>query len=210
MRETLSNNKDKFPLSLRAFDFVKDLEAGKFRRDKVTPNFHHMLSVARLCWTLSDSLIDPDKTIATAFLHDVIEDHESFSLGDLAIDYGVDVALSVACLSRNNFKGSQSYYETIAIDPSASIVKLADRAHNLRSMVSVFNFDKQKRYLEEAKTYYPQMISTARKSFPQQIHAYENLKIILHVTWDLIEEILDQKAEIDGYRFDLYGPSLIF
>ena len=72
----------------------------------------------------------------------------------------------------------------------ASITKLADRSHNLQTMPGVFTSEKQHAYLEEVETWFLPLGKTARRAFPRQFGAYENLKILLKCQCELINAIL--------------------
>jgi hypothetical protein len=56
-------------------------------------------------------------------------------------------------------------------------------------MVGVFTCEKQISYLTEVETWFWPMIRQARRNFPRQYPAYENLKILLRCQTALIREI---------------------
>ena len=176
-----------------ALEFVKGLEVGT-RKDGETPKLHHQLSVARLITTLAPHLLFPEETIAAAFLHDVLEDHGTVASQDkLADKFGRKVADAVWCLSKKSngmTKDYTRYFSDMTQCPIASVVKLADRAHNLQTMSGVFTPEKQAAYLREVDAYFYPMIRQARRNFPQQYPAYENLKILLRSQCGLIRLVL--------------------
>lgn len=177
-------------VALKAMGIVLDLEKGT-RKDGYTPKFHHQLSVARLLTTLEPHLINPELTIACAFLHDILEDHgDIWTRERLEEEFGKTVADAVWRLtkkSRGLVKTPESYYGEIAKCPIASIVKPVDRAHNLITMPGVFSMEKQVCYLGELEEYYYPLIRAARRTFPHQYPAYENLKINLRCQHRLLE-----------------------
>ncbi len=75
----------------------------------------------------------------------------------------------------------------MATDPIASIGKGGDRMHNLQSMIGVFTKDKQKNYVTEAENKIIPMLKLARRNFPQQELAYENIKLVLNTQMQLIK-----------------------
>lgn len=85
----------------------------------------------------------------------------------------------------------------MATDPIASVVKMADRAHNVQTMVGVFTADKQRRYVEEVRTWFMPMARQARRNFPMQYGAYENLKILLRCQTALIEYMLGEVPDAE-------------
>ena len=181
----------------RALEIVRSLEKGN-RKDGKTPKLHHQLSVTRLITTLLPHLQYPEETITVAFLHDVIEDHsEVWDQAKLEKEFGSLVAQAVWSLSKKTTgltKSYDSYFEGMSNCPIASVVKLADRAHNIQTMVGVFSLSKQVSYLEEVGTWFFPMIRTARRQFPSQYPAYENLKILLRCQCHLIQHIHEAQA----------------
>lgn len=184
-----------------ALEFIRQMEQGT-RKDNLTPKFHHQLSIARLITTLTPHLTYPEETITASFLHDVLEDHsDTVSREMLEMRFGKKVADAVWKLSKKCgglTKTYDHYFTEMATDPIASVIKLADRAHNVQTMVGVFTIEKQKSYLHEVDTYFFPMCKTARRLHPRQYGAYENLKILLRCQSGLIrhmhENIVDTTA----------------
>lgn len=174
----------------RALEMVRNLEQGT-RKDGETPKFHHQLSVARLLSTLLPHFLFAEDTLTAAFLHDVLEDHPQWSKDAIEKEFGARVAKAVWTLSKKagakrtdgrDFVKHQGYYfDDIAACPIASLVKLADRAHNVQTMQGVFSPDKQAAYIAEVENLFFPLVRTARRNFPSQYPAYENLKIILRI-----------------------------
>lgn len=175
-----------------ALELVRKLEQG-FRKDGQTPLFHHQLSVARLITTLVPHLEYPEETITAAFLHDLLEDHgDIWTQAKVEAKFGALVASAVWCLSKKSnglTKTYDLYFAEMARCPIASIVKLADRAHNLQTMPGVFTLEKQVTYLAEVEKWFYPMIRDARHEYPRQYPAYENLKLFLRCQCRLIAHI---------------------
>jgi hypothetical protein len=74
----------------------------------------------------------------------------------------------------------------------ASIVKGADRVHNVNSMVGVFTKEKQARYAGEVEKYFLPMLKQARKNFPEQLDAYFNIMHMLRSQVNLLKGSLDE------------------
>lgn len=179
-------------LAFDALELVRSMEKGT-RKDGCTPKFHHQLSVARLLMTLAPHFLYPQETIAAAFLHDLLEDHgDVWTREMLAERFGVRIADAVWNLSKKSngmVKAYDRYFADMGTCPIASLVKLADRAHNLQTMVGVFTYEKQAKYVAEVDEWFCPMIKRARRLFPRQYPAYENLKITLLNQCDLIRHI---------------------
>lgn len=184
-----------------AMELVRTLEEGT-RKDGITPKFHHQLSVARMLMTLEPHLLHPEDSIATAFLHDILEDHSDlWSRESIEARFGKRIADAVWTLTKKcngMTKTYPAYYGDIAKCPIASIVKCVDRNHNIQTMVGVFTFEKQANYVDEVEDYYYPMIRVARRAFKKQYPAYENQKMFLRSQCRLIEENLAANGYYGG------------
>jgi len=178
-------------LAADALELVRSMEQG-LRKDGQTPKFHHQLSIARLVSTLSH-VLHTELTIAACFLHDLLEDHgDRWTREMIEARFGRTLADAVWRLSKKSngmVKSYENYFAEMTACPIASIVKLADRAHNLQTMPGVFTLEKQQQYLVEVETWFYPMIRQARRNFPHQYPAYENLKILLRSQCRLIQHI---------------------
>ena len=179
-------------VAAEALELVRGLEQGT-RKDQQTPKFHHQLSVARLITTLEPHLLYPEETIAAAFLHDILEDHgDIWTVEKLKVRFGEHIADAVWRLSKKSngmVKDFPRYFSDMTACAIASIVKLADRAHNLQTMQGVFSYEKQAAYMAEVADWFHPMIRQARRNFPRQYPAYENLKLFLLCQYRLIQFI---------------------
>lgn len=176
--------------ALRAMDFGKQYHTG-VRKDLVTPEFDHQISIAHYVRSLHTTLMYPEDTISTVFLHDVREDY-GVSDQEIREQFGNPVADAVGMMTKT-FRGQkmseQVVFQQIALDPIASIAKGADRIHNFNSMVGVFSQSKQQAYMDEVTTYFFPMLKQARRLHVQQEPAYENIKTMLINQINLIQAI---------------------
>ena len=124
------------------------------------------------------------KTITAALLHDVMEDYPESEHKFLNI-FDVDTWNLCGKLNKNG-KDSKHYFDVISKDPIASIVKGADRIHNVNSMVGVFSKDKQTKYIKEVTEHFLPMLKEARKTFPSQMDAYANIMHMLRSQINLL------------------------
>lgn len=172
-----------FHVANRAFEFARKLHVG-LRKDRVSPNYSHPVFVASYLRTLLPGLMRREATMASAFLHDVCEDYGvTFErIGDL---FGPDVEGPVRLLTKK-YQGVTipygAYFGRMAEDPVASIAKAADRAHNILTMHGAdWSLEKQTEYVDELDRWFLPMVKAARRNFPQQEAAYENVKTLLVV-----------------------------
>ena len=123
----------------RAFDEAERAHRGQVRRSG-EPFVNHPLGVALICAQLH---LDA-QTIASALLHDVIEDTET-DVEDLRAAFGDEIAQlveGVTKLTRISFQSreqaeAENYRKMIvamAQDVRVILIKLADRLHNMRTI----------------------------------------------------------------------------
>jgi (p)ppGpp synthase/HD superfamily hydrolase len=170
--------------ALQADQFASEYHTG-FRKDGVTPEYEHQIRIAHYIRSISSSLLYPENTVASVLLHDVRED---YGVKDSVLEqmFGKEVARSVWLLDKNG-KTTEEYFRGLAEDAAGSIAKGGDRVHNIQTMVGVFSKEKQQKYIDEVRQYFLPMLKTARRNFPQQESAYENIKHMLVSQIELIE-----------------------
>jgi (p)ppGpp synthase/HD superfamily hydrolase len=177
-------------LALKALEFARKYHQG-VRKDGVTKEFQHQLEIALYCTTLS-ALPDEEKVLATALLHDVVEDY-NVPREEIKLLFGEQIEEAVWILTKE-FKGVKksydSYFNDISNNPIAAIVKGADRIHNVQTMLGVFSKEKQERYLEEVETYFLPMIKQAKYNFPEHSAAFFNIQHMLKSQVQLFKAIL--------------------
>lgn len=175
--------------ALRALELIIEIEVG-FRKDEVTPKAHHQISVTRLVMLLAHCYRNPELYIIVALLHDLYEDHGiRFPLEVIREMFGDEVAYHVEKLSKKGpgfSKDYENYFKSLAEDEVGSVVKPADRIHNLQSMVGVFSPEKQIEYAEEVEQWFFPLLRDARHRFPHLGDAYETLKMMLRSQVELI------------------------
>jgi len=174
--------------ALRMMDIGLQYHTG-VRKDGVMPEYQHQISQANYVRTLPN-LMYPEETLTCVLGHDLVEDTE-FSLQEVKNIFGEKIAFEIE-LMTNKFsdgtkKPKESYYKAISLSPIASIAKGADRIHNHQTMGGVFTSEKQMSYIDETKTYILPALKSARKLYPEQSEAYQNIKTVLQVQIELIE-----------------------
>jgi (p)ppGpp synthase/HD superfamily hydrolase len=160
------------------------------RKDGKTPEFQHQLEIGHYIRTLPLGE-NMENCLIVAFLHDLPEDYD-YPLEKIREKFGATVRDAVWLVTikyQGMKKEKKEYYEQISENCIASIVKGADRIHNVGSMQGVFTETKQKAYVQEVKGHICLMLKTARRKFPSQESAYENIKFILIEQMQLIQHI---------------------
>src|ERR1700683_4995948 len=141
--------------------YVFSMQAhGSQQRASGDPYFSHPLEVAGI---LTDMKMD-STTIATALLHDTVEDTLA-SLGDIQKQFGPSVARlvdGVTKLSRIEFQNDQAKQAenfrklilAMSEDIRVLLIKLADRLHNMRTLHHLKDDDKRRRIARETMEIY--------------------------------------------------------
>ncbi len=182
--------------ALIAMEFADKYHNGT-RKDGVTPEFAHQIEIAMYAWSLP-SLRHREATIATIFLHDIREDY-GIAKTEIEGLFGDnpqfaklvgDAVWAMTKKFRGHVRDTTEVFAGLAADEIASIAKGCDRIHNIQSMGGVFSKEKQQKYIDEVRELFLTMLKKARRNFPYQVIAYENIKFVLRSQISLIEATL--------------------
>lgn len=142
----------------KAYEYAKAAHNGQVRQSR-EPYIIHPIQVASI---LAGLRMDPH-TVATGFLHDVVEDTD-VTLKDLEKEFGPDVMMlvdGVTKLGKIHYKSHEEQLAenhrkmllAMAQDLRVIMVKLADRLHNMRTLKHLRE-DKQRRIAKETLEIY--------------------------------------------------------
>lgn len=151
------------------------------------PEFSHQVSQACLFMTIEPFALHPEETYITIFLHDTPEDYqdsEEVSVKSIKAEFGpiAGTGVEYMCKEHSAIDGKLSnefYYGRMPKSPVTSLCKGLDRVHNLMTMLGAFKPAKQLEYIQETVDMVLPMLKKARKTFPEQNLAYENIKFII-------------------------------
>ena len=143
---------------VRAYEVAAQAHREQYRKSGER-YINHPLAVARIVCDLG---LD-DVTIASALLHDAVEDTE-ITLADVEREFGSEIALivdGVTKLERIRFDSKEEQQAAtmrkmlvaMARDPRVLIIKLSDRLHNMRTIAAMAG-DKQRRIAQETLDIY--------------------------------------------------------
>lgn len=137
-------NPDDRAMIKKAYEFAKAKHEGQIRKSG-EPYIQHPIEVAYICAQLQSG----PATIASAFLHDVVEDTDT-TIEDIEREFNPEVAKIVDALTKiqrmklshmtaEDFEAEdhRKIFLGMAQDVRVILVKLADRLHNLRTLDSL-------------------------------------------------------------------------
>ncbi|MGD1527149.1 HD domain-containing protein [Vibrio owensii] len=182
----------RYELPLKALSYAETVHTG-FRKCGKIPTFYHQLSLLGWLMSIHKLLERPWMVYTAAILHDVAEDHPE-EIEKMRKLFGDEVVNHSKTLSKNQ-DGNQIpyeiYFEQISQCPVCSIVKLADRIHNLSTMQIPFSLEKQQAYIADVTNWFMPMLRKARAMHLQQVSAYEVAKSTLNLLCNAIGHNLE-------------------
>ncbi|MDR2085492.1 MAG: RelA/SpoT family protein [Bacteroidales bacterium] len=135
-------NKADVALIRKAFDLAVKAHS-KDRRKSGEPYIYHPIAVAEIT---AKELCLGKTSIVCALLHDVVEDHEEYTLDYIQNEFGEKVAKiidgltkidEVSSINENMSPQSETFRKVLlsfAYDIRVILIKLADRLHNMRTL----------------------------------------------------------------------------
>ena len=166
--------------TLNALNIAKKAHEGQVRRGSGEPYFYHPLSVANL---LVGSGIEDDTIIATAIPHDALEDTATTvsELKAKGISDDVIVAVELVTKKRNFDKENDNaeYYANISKNEAATLVKIADRCHNLSTMGECWKPKKILKYIKETEDFVIPLMKEERWNYSDHLRSFFLMKTII-------------------------------
>ncbi len=178
--------------AVRALEYAIEKHDGMMRKDGITPYILHPVQVANFLMTLP-SLSSHDRrhrvtTVSVGLTHDIIEDC-GVSYQTLAGDLGSEIADGTEVMSKvvDGVKKTElQYFGALGKHIVGSLAKPADRIHNQSTMPGAFTLEKAVRTVEFTREWILPMVKVARRRFPAQELAYENMKVTLNTQIDMV------------------------
>ena len=132
------------------------------KRKSSEPYISHPIRIANALISIG---ITDEKVIIATILHDVLEDTNMTEFELLNV-FDKDVVEIIKLVTKKKDYSNDEYYNAISKNKYASIVKIADRCHNVSTMY-FFNDDKIKNYIEETEKYIIPLCSTVSNNYPE-------------------------------------------
>ena len=150
----------RFPEATKALHFAKEKHAGSYRSPKEAkiPYINHPLTM--VCHALAMGIED-DILLAALLLHDVTEECKVPPLELPVCDDVQDIVALVSKPEKNY--NAKKYFDAIAGEPKACLVKCIDRCNNLSTMAMAFSPTKMKEYIQETEEWYPRLLRIVKE-----------------------------------------------
>lgn len=191
-------NRPEYYVAHDALHYAAKIHVGK-RKDGKTPEFQHQLEIAHHIRTLLRYALYPAETLATIFLHDTAEDY-GVPYEVIEERFGPLVAEAADLMNKydrqGNAKPPEVYYPSLGYNAITSLGKPGDNTNNQGSMAGVFSFKKEFEYSLNIKRQSWEMMKVARRLFPEQEAAYENLKLMLRIQYNAVQ------AKLKALQYD--------
>lgn len=180
--------------TLRVLPYARELHKNQFRKgkDKV-PYIYHPLLIS--CHALALGL-DDDDLISAAILHDVCEDC-GIAPEELPVNEGTRQVVKL--LTRDfspdgeTREGKQKYYDGIAGNKLAVMIKLLDRCNNISGMASGFSEEKMIRYIKGTEEWIYPLFHKARTLYPE----YSNQVFLIKYHMTSVVETLKRQLSYE-------------
>lgn len=154
----------------KALAFAREKHNGQYRKpghsDERIPYIYHPLLLT--CHALALGLEDDD-LLSACLLHDVCEDC-GVEISELPVNDAAREAVRLLTKPENFGKTDpeyRTYYEGIAGNRIALIVKLLDRCNNISSMATSFTDEHMAEYIKETQEYIHPLMKRARDEYPE-------------------------------------------
>ena len=173
----------------RALAYAKEKHNGQFRKvghgDERVPYIYHPLLLT--CHALALGL-EEDDLLSVCLLHDVCED---CGVKPEELPFSEEVREAIRLLTKpENFEKTEKekaiYYEGMAGNRIAVIVKLLDRCNNISSMATSFTDRHMAEYIKETQEYIHPLMEKARDEYPE----YSNQLFLIRYHMNSVLEAL--------------------
>lgn len=187
-----------------ARDYAFSMHKGGYGKH---PYSHHLNMVVDELLEVIEC-IDEEKQpilIAAAYLHDVVEDCPETNISIIEDRFGKKVSEIVWALTNDTGKrASVEYYEKIAENPLAQIIKLCDRIANVKHCLNLngdadekTSFDKMNMYLKENDSFIQKIGYTTSTDSEVYIKIIQKLKLKLVHLFNLPRLSTQQDCEVN-------------
>lgn len=175
--------------TLKAVDYAVKVHEGQKRKRSDIPYIYHPLNLT--CHALAMGITEDD-ILAGCLLHDVIEDCGK-TLEDLPVgDSAKEIVLLMTHIKSDGADRDivmSEYYDGLAGNPKAALVKCLDRCNNLTTMSWGLSRERIYRMILETERYFPRLLKTV-KDTPEYNNAAWLLQYQIESMLDIYKRLL--------------------
>lgn len=176
-----------FNSALKAINLAETAHMDVLRKSG-EPFVSHPIRIANALVSLG---VDDEKILIVAILHDILED-TNVTREELLDTFKEDIVDSIELLTKQEGMTLDCYYENIHLNPTASIVKIADRCHNVSTMY-FFNEQKTRMYIEETEKYIIPLCSFVSNNYPELSNYAYYMKYHIESILETTKHFIDKK-----------------
>lgn len=175
--------------TMRALAYAREKHSGQYRKkghgNERVPYIYHPLLLT--CHALALGL-DDDDLLSACLLHDVCEDC-GVAVEELPVSDATKEAVRLLTKPpafTKTAKNEEKYYNGIAGNRIATVVKLLDRCNNISTMATSFSDNRIADYIKETQEYVNPLMEKARHNYPE----YSNLLFLIRYHMNSVIEAL--------------------
>ena len=150
--------------TLKATDYATEAHKGQTRKNSDIPYIYHPLTLA--CHALAMNIVEDD-ILAACLLHDVLEDCGK-NAEELPVSEDAKNLVVLLTHGKTNDQNREAvmdaYYDAIAKEPGAALIKCMDRCNNLTTMSWGLRRERILRMIKETEQYYPALLDVVKTS----------------------------------------------
>lgn len=158
------------------------------KRKSGEPFVSHPIRIANALVSLG---VNDEKILIIAILHDILEDTQ-VTREELLDIFDSDVVDGIELLTKQEGMTLDYYYESIYLNPKSSIVKIADRCHNVSTMY-FFDENKTRLYIEETEKYIIPLCSFVSNKYPELSNYAYYMKYHIESILETTKHFIDKK-----------------
>ena len=194
--------------TIKALSFARKSHQNQMRDDGQLYIIHPLVMASHAI----SLRFDDDAIVATALLHDILEDINGVEASMLPVDDSViDEVVRLTFSKPKKMKdesyddykdrveeSKKIYYGHVARSRIALIVKLLDRVNNVSSMSDSFDKDRLIRYIDETTEYVLPLIRKAKDEYPEYNDQLFCIKYQMDSVIDTARKCIELGSKIGG------------
>ena len=199
--------------TLKALPLARKFHNGQYRKGEITIKskkykLPYVLHVLKVCSTLISLHLpltnkELDLLLACALLHDSLEDAETyFPKGGIELvnnyQFSTELFDIIKILSKEPGASEDEldkYFNTIKRNKFATLIKLADRSHNVEDLY-VMKPEKLHKYVTETRTWIYPLATYGKANYPELSNGFTILKAKIVSLTECTETIIDLYEEL--------------